>query len=515
MAVRLGPLSLLLVAVLAAGCGSTVQVTSSRQQGTTDDSLSVPGSDGLGGTATGVGLPQGTAGPQVPGAATAGTTPATGSSRVLGQTGSTATLSGPGVTAKEIYVGFVHDGNADGVNSAAGVGSITHGDDQANALAVVDDINKHGGIAGRKVVPVFARFDSTSTQTLDQQWAAVCQTFTHDKRVFAYAAGTSGRPSLRDCLARAGVAMLSSGLPTVGASDFAQHPAYIEMGYPNVDRLAAYTVTPLVEQKYFTPWDTVNGKPAAAGVVKVGVLTYDDSTFSHAVDQYLVPALRRLGYDPVVQKIAQISGASDIGAQAAAVKAAQLAFASNGVTHVIPFEANGGLSTFFLPTARTQGYYPRYGVSSASGSEALMESGVVDAQQFNGAVGFGWIPAIDLASADNRPDGPYSNANRRACLKVMHDHGITFDSGNAEAIGLTTCATLYLLKAALDRTPRQVTVATLLRSVEGLGASYQPAGSVGIRFRPGRHDPAETAYHWRFVSSCTCFRYDGEPHTVP
>jgi hypothetical protein len=249
--------------------------------------------------------------------------------------------------------------------------------------------------------------------------------------------------------------------------------------------------------------------------VKVGILTYNDTVFSSAVDRYLVPALRRLGYEPQVAKISQVNSASDYGAQGAAVKSAQLSFAANGVTHVISFESNGGLSTLFLPTARSQGYYPRYGISSASAFQALLESGIVETKQMTGAVGFGWIPAVDLPRSLNPANSPYSNANRRYCLKVMTDAGISFTSGNAETVALNSCADLYLLKKTLDTTPAQITSGTFIRAVEALGVSYQRAGGLGQEFRPGRHDPANKAYHWRYFPDCTCFHYEGALQTVP
>lgn len=304
--------------------------------------------------------------------------------------------------------------------------------------------------------------------------------------------------------------MLGAGLPEMGQAEFDRYPALIEQGYPNVDRLAAHYVTPLTEQSYFTPWNTVSGQPAPTGKAKVGVLTYDDRHFSNAVNKFLVPALRRLGYDPQVIRIAQNTTASDLASQGAAVQSAQLAFASNRVTHVIPFEANGGLSTLFLPVARSQGYYPRYGVSTASGFQALIDAGVPTEQQLNGTVGFGWLPAVDLAAVLNPPDGPYSNANRRYCLEVMRRNGIVFDSGNAENIALNTCATLYLLKTALDRIGGgTVTRAGFVQTIEGLGATYQRAGGIGQEFRPGRRDPSNAAYHWRYFADCKCMRYVG------
>ena len=508
-----------MVALLATACGSTVQ-TSSVLGGSTGGLVApAPGADGLDvPTGTGGGsqaVAGSTGGVVVPGTTGAGAPSLSGGTTGSALPGPGATgVSGPGVTDKVVYVGVIHDANADGVNSAAGVGAITHGDSLANTRAIVDDINKHGGVGGRKVVLVTANFDSASTQTLDQQWAAVCQRFTRDSpRVFAVL--EAPRQSYVDCLAKAGVLMLSDNLPTFGEAGFQRYQGMFELGYPNVDRIARYQVTSLQEQHFFTPWNNVSGQPASAGAVKVGVLTYNDRVFTHAVDAYLVPALKRLGYDPSVQRISQIGGASDIGAQAAAVKSAQLAFATAGVTHVIPFESNGGLSTFFLPTARTQGYYPRYGISTASGFEALREAGVADNRQFNGAVGFGWVPSVDLQPSDNPEKGRYSNEARRHCRQVLRDHGITPDSGNAEGIALGACANLYLLREAAAKTPERLTVATLAEAIESLGDSYEAAGGFGLAFAPGRHDGAAKAYHWSYSEACACFRYSGSLHTVP
>lgn len=535
---RLAPV--VLAAVLATACGSTVQGTSTGVNGAPGSALSGSGGE-LGGSAsgavgtapgagtTGGGLLSGTSGT----GGSAGTSSGGGfssGSATTGSAGSTASGAGstgalpppssaqttPGVTAKEIYIGLVYDENAGAVNQAAGVGAITSGNSRDNERAIIKDINAHGGVAGRKLVPVFARFDSQSSQTLDQQYAAICQQFTQDSpRVFVVDDDADLVESYRNCLAKAGVGTLSTSLPSEGQATLSRYPSLIQMGYPNLDRLAAYQVKPLVEQKYFTPWNNLTGQPAATGKVKVGILTYADTSFTHAVDTYLVPALKKLGYDPQVARISQVTTASDYGAQGAAVKSAQLTFASSGVTHVISFEMNGGLSTLFLPTARSQGYYPRYGINSASASEALNEAGIVEPKQFNGAVGFGWLPSIDLQSNDNPQTGPYSSAARRYCLNVMKQNGITFTSGNAETIALNSCADLYLLKAALDKNPSQVTLRGLITSIESLGSSYQRAGGIGMSFQPGRQDPTDKAYHWGYVGSCNCFRYSGSLQTVP
>ncbi len=526
--IRSAPLALVLA--LATACGSTVATSGAsgggaavtQQGGAAGNGLGDAGSSpvaaglaGAGGAAVqgggtgGTGTALGPAGGTGPGGYPAGS----GTGSTVGGS-SSAQLSGPGVTAKEVYVGLIYDENAGAVNEAAGIGSITSGDSKANANAIINDINKHGGVGGRKLVPVWARFDSTSANTIDSQYAAICQQFTHDNpRVFAVVG--AGTASYKTCLTKAGVSILSADLPQSGAADFARYPGFVEQGYPNIDRLARYHVQPLVEQKYFTPWDTVNGKPAAAGAVKVGVLTYDDTTFASAVDRYLVPALKKLGYDPDVAKISDVNTASDYGAQSAAVKSAQLRFASEGVTHVISFEANGGLSLFFLTNARSQHYYPRYGINSASGFQALLDTGALDKAQMEGAIGYGWIPGLDVSESYKGGGRAYNNANAKYCLKVMNDAGITFDSSNAEAVAFGQCASLYLLKVALDKTPAQITLGTFMGAVQSLGASYQAAGSLGQTFAQGRRDPSDRAYHWRFFDDCGCFHYEGGLHPIP
>jgi hypothetical protein len=510
---------LAVLAALTTACGSTVQVNGSAQL--PGGGLGGPGGELGGSAATG-----GTSGGLLPG--TTGTTGGTtGSSGVAapGATGTTGTssygpslppgVSGPGVTATKVYVGIITDKGSGGLNSAVGVGSITSGDDQANTRAVLDDIKKHGGAGGREIVPVYGYFDQTSTETYDQQFAALCQKFTRDQRVFAVVdAGIPDAASYRDCISRAGIAIVSSSLPISDAQTFARHPGYIETASPNLDRLASYLVSSLQAQSYFSPWNAFSGQPAPTGKAKVGVLTFDDRDYTHAVDAVLVPALKRLGYDPMVRRISQLSSAGETGGQAASVKSAQLAFASSGVTHVIPFETGGNLMTFFFPTAQAQAYYPRYGGNTGSAFEALLEAGAAQPRQMNGIVGYGWIPSLDLQRTESEK-AVYSNDGTRHCLKVMKDNGIAFDSGNAEGIALNTCTVFYLLKAALDRTPKQITLGTFLQALSGLRSSFAKPGGLGLDFSGGRPDPANKAYFMHYDGPCNCMRYYGPLRTIP
>ena len=85
--------------------------------------------------------------------------------------------STPGVTKDEIKVGIT---NID-FSSIRNIVDIDHGDYEAAYRAVIKDVNKHGGINGRTVAPVFAAVSPVGT--VAQQEA--CVKLTEDEKVFA------------------------------------------------------------------------------------------------------------------------------------------------------------------------------------------------------------------------------------------------------------------------------------------------------------------------------------------
>ena len=510
----------LAAALSAAGCGTTVSTTAAGvPTGTAGDELAAPAPAGSDGTTSAAG----TAGtvPGVTGTGTTGTVagPGATTTTVPGapeQPGSTSTAAmAPGVTATKIHVGLVYAKNQDAVNKAAGANGIALGDQKANAEAMIKDVNKHGGIAGREIVPVWQSVDTASAQTIDAQLAAACDHFAHDERVFAVIG--AGRASYRACIAKNGIVQLDEGLPDIGDEEFAKYPALVELGYPRLSRIAQVTLNALPAQSYFSPWNTATGGPAKAGKAKVGILTIDSPGYDAVVDDILIPGLKQLGYDPGddVARISPAANASDISNQAAANQAAQLKFASDRVTHVVVFEANGGNSLLFMNQAESQHYRPRYGVNSGSGLETLVAAGDIQKSQAAGAIGFGWIPAYDLPADMNPDNGRYSNAERRNCVAIYKKYGITFSNPNAEVAALGLCATLHLLGAALNTTPTVVTAASFVSAIDGLGSAYSAPTALGTYLATGHHDGPSKGYYWRWFDACGCLHYAGPLRAIP
>ena len=103
------------------------------------------------------------------------------SDSTTGTTGGSGELTdvGHGVSADTIKVGIAiidYDAIKDFVD-------FTRGDQQATAQVFVDDINKNGGIDGRKIEPVYKKYPPIPGQQPDP--LSLCTSWTEDDEVFA------------------------------------------------------------------------------------------------------------------------------------------------------------------------------------------------------------------------------------------------------------------------------------------------------------------------------------------
>ena len=211
--------ALALVALVAAGCGSTVETTG-------DNTISVNGSSGASsGSAptanaglNGPTQPTGSASEgssvAVGGGATSGTSPLAGGSAVTAGSGlGSASGAGPGVTATTITLGVSYYQSAAAANAALGARGVDTGDPVAATKVLLNAINKAGGIAGRRVKALYFAIDPQSSTPYATEAQAECTYFTQDHKVFALIDGTPAADARR-CLAQRGVADLRASIVT-------------------------------------------------------------------------------------------------------------------------------------------------------------------------------------------------------------------------------------------------------------------------------------------------------------
>ena len=510
-----------LAVVLIAGCGSTVpeaRVLGGPESAPAEGDLGVqaprtlnsPGPSALIGrepTVTDGGAGTGAApGPQAGSSAQApGTTSGAGATRPT-----TTGPVGPGISATTVKVGLAYVSDAAAANRALGASNVAGADAEQVFDAIVADINATGGIAGRKMQPVYAPYDVYSAAPYDSVYQRACGRMTEDDKVFA-AITSIVSESFRGCLDKAGVVHVSDGISRSDAVVLQRFRHTYEVGSVRTDRVAARQLEALRDGGYFTGWDHTRGAPGPMPV-KLGVVSTDAPSIARAVDQVLVPGLRRLGYEPVVIKISAPQSTAQSGDAAAAIQAAALRLRSEQVSHVIPFESNGSLTLLFTRNAEGQGYRPRYGINTGNGLQYLVETGNVPAEQAVGAVGLSVSPMLDLRDTDNTDNGPYTNAARRKCLDVMRKAGIEIADNNAKHGILGACAAAYFLRDQLNQVVTgRLTLNrdSLLHVVETSASGYLHPDVGPTSYRADRHDGGAAAYVMAHVADCSCLRYVG------
>jgi hypothetical protein len=430
-----------------------------------------------------------------------------GGSRSGGVGGSsTGAAVGPGVSATTINVGIVYAVNSGAANAAIGAAGISQGDEKANYTVLINDINAHGGVAGRKIVPVWHSVDAESTTSASDQYQAACDDLTQDHKVYVALAGND--ETLLQCLHNRGVAAVSSNLTRADAAVFRRFPYYFEINSLSLDRVATAEVAALKAQNWFSGWNTGSGQPASTRA-KVGVVTFDFPSFARATDQVLIPALAKQGYAPAPADVARvpfIQQESDVGAAEPAVSSAVLKFRSDGVTHVIILEGSGTISLLFGTNADKQRWYPRYGANSQDGFEALADSGAYPKSQLNGALGIGWQPSLDIAPSENPPNSPYTNAAQRKCLALYQAHGITFSDQNSKGVGYLDCSDIWFFRDVVNRTTA-LTRDGFLAAANGIGSSFESLNVIATRLDAAHHDAIAAVRYWAYKPECGCMRY--------
>lgn len=488
----------LAVALLVAACGSTVpQARRNAGAGSTG------AADELSGSPAG----QGATADEAAQAADTSATAATGSTGNGGQasgrsgsggasssTGGKTALKVQGVTDTEIRVGYGTQQDAD--QSAGGFGlNAVFGDQEAQAHAVVDDINKRGGVLGHKLTLVF-HDEKTANDNAnpDVTATAQCQDWTRDRPVFAgiNIVGDRNRDSFFSCMAKAHTPALYSDLATHSLNDLAKYAPYLYApGEAMLERFVPTWIDRLNAMGYFTGWDTATGG-AGPAPVKVGVPYTDDDSGRRYFD-VVKKALASIG------RKADDSFAFNADTSALAqIPQVVLRFRSNGITHVL-LPASAYLVT---PVAERQGYRPRYGMTTIDGLSSLTLT-TSPAAQLHGVLGVGWFPASDVDAAHDPGD---VSPNETRCKKDMADAGQATTDRLTLTVQLINCDLFFMLADSLTRAG-EISPTALQQGAASLGTSFLSAFTFAEHFGPGRYDGAAAARDLGYDDGCACFRY--------
>ena len=492
---------LVLLGVLAA-CGSTSKngkkASSKAKAGetapSTDASVAPGDTTGTTGAAAAAGTTAGGAsrGGGASGGASTGGGAGGGNTSGGGPAGGRGPLPlGVGATATEVKVGVEV---TIGLNAAiAAVGGNPQTTDEtlvANAIAAY--INKHGGVAGRKLSLVTHGTDKTSG-TWASQAQTTCSDFAEDKKVFAVVSSTvGGNDSLAACLAQHKTPLVEQNFWPYDREAYNRWGAYLYQPSRAVpERWTRAYVDGLIDQAFFDKG------------AKIGLIKYNAPQFLRIADA-IKARLKERGLSLTEEaSVITPQSVSDFGPMNAQLSNIILRFRSSNVSHVLFAEYNGIVPFFLLPQAESQGYRPRYGFSSID--LANTQQGNAPAAQLKRSVVVGWLPPEDIDIRDDKRGG-----NAAICLKILKDAGVGDPS---RLYTQSTCDSLFFLKAALDRATA-LTPAGLQTAVESLGTTFDSEFTWATRYGPGRHDGADAVRPSKFEDKCGCYRLTGPPRSI-
>lgn len=397
------------------------------------------------------------------------------------------------MTATSVKIGFQYVDVGSGTGGVLGK-NVSIGDPPAQARAIRDWVNGHGGLGGRKMeIDAYGVPYGDYISNPQQAYNTVCTHYTQDVKVLAVAVYVPDR-TLVDCLAKRDVISVADGY-SLGRHEFDEYSRYYwSPGSMSQDRGAEVGVAGLVDAKFLGP------------NAKIGLVRYDTETYARA-EVSLSRALVSRGLKIDQTRTISDSNISQAESDAAA---AVLDFSTRGITHVMFLDNSGGIAFAFMQAADSQKYTPFYALTTNNNPASLRQ--LAPAQQLEKAQAISWW------SGDIGPDNlrnatpPALPTSRALCLQIYAKAGVQ-TSGTSGATALITCDQLLFLKAVLDHT-RAPNSAAMADALDGLGSAYSSPMSYATKFERGRHDAAYITRRIRYDKDSKLWVYAGPGPTA-
>jgi hypothetical protein len=387
-----------------------------------------------------------------------------------------------GVTATTINIDVVLFQLA-GAASNKFIGVPEPAEQQADFEAVINSINKAGGIQCRKLA---AKYYTGNFLDASQQHAT-CLQIVQDKpfAVLDNVALDSTQQG-RDCVAENKIPLFDTGAI---------------LGSETRGRLFPYLFT-IAGQFDVAIRNSIFGAQKLGwykGMNKIGILA--DDCFPE-VNAQIVQNLGEIGITDK-QIVTHVFGGCPTIPPPQEVEQAVLSFQTSGVTHVLDL-SQVPKSGYFSKAAAAQRYRPKYNVTGGAPSVFDGSSGSSagpDPANFDGA-----ISITELSYGEQNTPGLAHSPATAACNKIMAGAGLQPVEKQGAFFGGEVCNVTWMFQMAADRAA-PLTRLNLVVGLAKAGPWLQsfPGGS-GVFDRPGL---VSAGQHWRadiYDGSCPCFR---------
>ncbi len=366
-----------------------------------------------------------------------------------------AGVSTPGVTKTTIKVGVSQIDLSSVVQYTSG---LTQGDFQGAFTALIANLNKNGGIDGRKIVPTFVNPNPLQSSSA----AAACTQLTEDDNVFA----VIGQFYSTDpqCYVAQHATPVVGGTMTNAGLAAAKAPWFTAA--PNADVLEPAAVA----------------AAAKAGVFKgktVGVLSSSDANPGVFAD--VVATLRRSGVTPKVTATAQ-ANPGDPEATFQQVSGVFVPkFQSDGVNVLV---AIGEASTTWVDATGDGSYHPLLvGTNYPDMTAAIAGGAKANAAVVANAVSIYTKPLVNADKAVG-----WADPSLQRCVKIDQAAGVKFSNpvtvtnakDDSYAAVSVSCQVMALFTAILAKAGKNLTDASFAAAGNSLGAVEVPGMGTAV-----------------------------------
>jgi hypothetical protein len=492
-------------ALLATGCGTTVQGVGTGTSSSGTGELAAPSGvvPTTGGGAV-AGGPTGSApGLSVPGTGTTGSdagASAGTSSNAAAPAAPAAAAPGATNPTGPIKVGMLITKTSNASDYGVSLGNTISESDVDQAL--VQALNKRGGLDGRRIIPIYASTD-TATTNWSTDYEAACATFTQDNHVDAVIGYSFDyERNFEACLTQKGIPHLTTAFNVPDNAELRQWPLFWALSTPTIDERSVAKLQGAIATGELTSKN------------KLGVVIDNCPGTQHAWKSVVEPYLRSQHIDvAATQDFGCGSGNNASTAnEAASAGNALLSFRSKNVDRITFISVSEGPALLILSeAAESQHYYPTWIVSSLA--NLALQQGQAPADQLKNVQGYGWLETQDVSpSLYSKP-----NATQRRCLSLVQSQNVHPQSAADYGFVYSVCEAMFVYERALQVAHGNAAGSAIIGAVAAIGRfesvlNYDGASMFGSNIR---NNAPRIYRHVLYQSGCACFQYVGRTYSMP
>jgi ABC-type branched-subunit amino acid transport system substrate-binding protein len=380
--------------------------------------------------------------------------------------------SGPGVSAATIKVGVTYPDLA----SIRNVVNIDHGDYQAAFSAVINDVNRHGGVNGRRLVPVYAPINPIGTAPAD----AACTKLTEDEKVFVVFAAFMPNPQCY--LATHATPLVGGATITSAQAKGARAPWF------------SYNLSP--EHQIPKVLMALNKNGVFKGhKVAVTSLTADETSMQNSV----LPQLKKLGVT-VVANAVNSAPTSDVNAGYQQFNVIAKRFQAEGADVVIAVGDAGDAWPKALQVNRST-YRPRLVTTDLTRLAAYVnDNSGGDPMVLEGAISGQPAPPFEISWTDPRMQRCIAIVKKAEPKAVINNPiTATAKTPNTWVSPMAACQTVTLFTDMVKAAGNVLNNDSLNQAGESLTNIVLPGfGGSPLHFGPDHHDGNGAIYLGRY-----------------